>query len=150
MYGKSRGLANEESAWLGPLWMLRARMAFFVSNLAFYLQVNVKRHGRQYDYDSETSVVRGRSAAKIRWKFTGLLGLGVHLVFARRYSTTLCVYQTKLRMTKLNHVSCPPLCENIQDFWRTCNVWVCVWFRFRHNFRWTWLRRRTRCFGVKL
>ncbi|CAM9832246.1 unnamed protein product [Ectocarpus sp. 12 AP-2014] len=41
MQSRYRGLANEESAWLGPLWMLRARMAFFVSNLAFYLQVDV-------------------------------------------------------------------------------------------------------------
>ncbi|CAB1118482.1 unnamed protein product [Ectocarpus sp. CCAP 1310/34] len=41
MQSRYRGLANEEGAWLGPLWMLRARMAFFVSNLAFYLQVDV-------------------------------------------------------------------------------------------------------------
>ncbi|CAN0154421.1 unnamed protein product [Scytosiphon promiscuus] len=41
MQSRYRGLGNEEKAWLGPLWMLRARMAFFVSNLAFYLQVDV-------------------------------------------------------------------------------------------------------------
>eukprot|EP00904_Undaria_pinnatifida_P009331 jgi/Undpi1/5528/HiC_scaffold_2.g00805.m2 len=35
------GQTNNEKAWLGPLWMLRARMAFFVTNLAFYLQVDV-------------------------------------------------------------------------------------------------------------
>lgn len=32
-------MGDKEKALLGPLWVLRARMAFFVSNLAFYLQV---------------------------------------------------------------------------------------------------------------
>ncbi|CAM9986243.1 unnamed protein product [Hapterophycus canaliculatus] len=41
MQSRYRGLAKEEKAWLGPLWMLRARMAFFTSNLVFYLQVGL-------------------------------------------------------------------------------------------------------------
>lgn len=32
-------MGDKEKTLLGPLWMLRARMSFFVSNLAFYLQV---------------------------------------------------------------------------------------------------------------
>eukprot|EP00903_Cladosiphon_okamuranus_P017746 g16336.t1 len=41
MQSRYRGMGDKEKTLLGPLWMLRARMAFFVSNLAFYLQVDV-------------------------------------------------------------------------------------------------------------
>lgn len=41
MQSRYRSLPNKDKSWLGPLWMLRARMAFFASNLAFYLQVDV-------------------------------------------------------------------------------------------------------------
>eukprot|EP00752_Nemacystus_decipiens_P015142 g13489.t1 len=41
MQSRYRGMGDKEKTLLGPLWMLRARMAFFVANLAFYLQVDV-------------------------------------------------------------------------------------------------------------
>ncbi|CAM9412074.1 unnamed protein product [Discosporangium mesarthrocarpum] len=36
-----RRLPTRDNTWLGPMWSLRANMAFFVTNLTFYLQVDV-------------------------------------------------------------------------------------------------------------
>lgn len=57
MLTRYSGLPNEEKAWLGPLWMLRARMAFFVSNLAFYLQVSLTHHFWSITYRAHGTIL---------------------------------------------------------------------------------------------
>lgn len=143
-----RGLADKEKAWLGPLWMLRARMAFFVSNLAFYLQVGV--HDRAINsIRSITVYVLFPSSCGVQHSSArGRLAFFFSHVTTEEYLTTWADHSRSMMAATAQFL---PVYSNAYQFFPpthrfTLPSFCCVVLFSTVGTRWTWLKRRTSCF----